>query len=214
MHSFVAMDLEHCNSSYASVCSIGVARVVDSSVVARKHWIVRPAAPFDVAHSRHLTMTGLTFSEIEQGRDFGPLADSIERSIGDAVMVMHNRHADGPLWQQASLSVGRSLPRWSVVDTVDLADALGLPRKLGQLYEHFHGKPLDGHHNAAEDAAATAGLAVRMLDMLGASVDDWAVPYRFKPMSLEQVKLPKHGRRLAARREVESNHRAVKPLTA
>lgn len=201
MHSFVALDLEHCNSSYASVCSVGVARVVDSQVVATRHWLVRPRPPFDVAGNRHLELTGLTMAEIASGRDFAELAEVVESRIADAVVVVHNRSADLPMWCQSSLASGRSnLPDWKVLDTVDLAASLGLPRRLAELHQHFYGRPLPGHHNAAADAAATARMAVLMLDIAGLGVDEVAEPYRFRTMSLADVKTPKgYVRRLPPR---------------
>ncbi|MBN9190926.1 MAG: DNA polymerase III subunit epsilon, partial [Microbacterium sp.] len=44
---FTAIDFETANSSNASACAVGLARVRDGRVVARAGWLIRPPAGHD-----------------------------------------------------------------------------------------------------------------------------------------------------------------------
>lgn len=195
MHSFVSLDFELANPSYASICSIGVARCADSVIQAPRHWYVRPAAPYDYVHPTNRAITGISASDLAAARGFVHHGQNLLCNIGNGVIVGHGVYsADLPMFSQSWGFVGLGdMPAVRYLDTEKLARLVvpGLAKyNLDVLCQHVLGRTMVGHHRADIDAATTAELAIALLNAGGLSVDEVAqvkpahTPKRPKPPSL------------------------------
>ncbi len=178
--SFVALDFETANGHHASVCAIGVVRVVEGVVEEPRHWHVRPAPPFDFLGSFNRQLTGITVDDLLPARGFDHWGPHLARNIGTSVVVGHNvKSADLSMWEQSHFGAGLPgpFPTFHYVDTQIVGRAVvpGLERyRLNTLYEGVMGEPMPGeHHRADDDAVASARLLIEMLRRSGTRLEDW-----------------------------------------
>lgn len=187
-HTFIALDFETVNPSRASICACGIVRVTDGLLMDSYHRYCRPPHPeLEFIRPGHLKLTGIKFDDLRGAIPFERLADSLERNI-DTVLVTHSE-ADLQMLEQAWVWAGRGqLFEFEHIDTIKVAHKVwpGLPSyKLSELYKSVFRRPMSGaHHNAADDAKATAEILLRALDQTQTTVDDWArirMPKNFVP---------------------------------
>ena len=166
--SFVSLDFECANASHASICSIGVARVVDGVVHDPRLWYVRPRAPYDFVAGMNRRITGIEPHQLRGARGFDHWGPHLVNNIGDGIVLGHGiKSADLSMFEQSWWSNGLGTsPTWRFVCTVELARRVmpGLSSyKLNHLFAEVLGQEMVGHHTADADAHATARLAVELL---------------------------------------------------
>lgn len=176
--SFVALDFECANGSHASVCAIGVVRVVDGVMGQPRHWFVRPKAPYDFLAGMNRRITGIEPHQLRHAAGFDYYGPLLARNIADAVIVGHNVKADMSMFEQSwhSHRLGR-FPNFRYLDTLPLAQRLrpGLDRyKLNHLVTEVLGEDMAGHHQADNDAVAAARIATTLLTESGLDIDELA----------------------------------------
>ncbi len=157
---FAAIDFETASGARTSACSLGIAVVEDGAIVRRNEWLIRPPSLY---FSRFNTQIhGITPEMVAGSPGFGALWPEIERELGDLTLVAHNAAFDmGVLratlahydvWcqrMQFLCSCALSRKCWPELPRHTL-DALA--REFGISFRH---------HNAEEDAVASALVVLR-----------------------------------------------------
>ncbi len=123
----------------------------------------RPIPPFIVR------LTGITEAMVATAPPFAAIAPVLHTTLTGRIFVAHNAAFD---WAFVRAELDRAIgevPEVPVLCTVRLARRLlsHLPRRnLDAVTAHF-GVSIDARHRALGDAAATAQVLVRLLDLLG-----------------------------------------------
>lgn len=158
---FVAFDVETANRGRGSICAIGYAVVSGWQVIENGAWLVNPGpVEFDPWNVR---IHGIRPEDV---KDAPPIPVAIERLadlIGDRVAVAHNAVFDIGAIREATILGG--CPTFDYVDTLVMVrrELALISYKLPIVAEAL-GVPLERHHAAADDATATAGIAMKLAE--------------------------------------------------
>ena len=169
---YVVFDLETTGSSVkkgGAITEIGALKVLRGQVVDGFATLVNPKRPIEPFVSR---LTGITNRMVADAPDIGEVMPLFEEFVEGCVLVGHNVHFDCSFVAAAR---GGPLPN-PVLDTLKLSRSLvpGLRRyRLSSLVTHF-GVRAAPNHRALADAAATAGVFLKLLDLLS-SAGVWSV---------------------------------------
>ena len=186
---FVAIDFETANPKRASVCQIGLAKVKGGQVVSRFCEPVRPPAPFDAFHPRNIAVHKLTRSSVAGAQNWTQILPRLIRYTGSLPLVGHNVSVERSVITQATEAIGGEVPEFTYLCTQELAkahlnqDSYGLEPVSVAL-----GLPDFNHHDAGEDALASALIVLELAGRTG--IDDLA--------ALWPVKRPTRSRRRVA----------------
>ncbi|WP_114906714.1 exonuclease domain-containing protein [Ornithinimicrobium murale] len=169
------VDFETANPHHASLLSVGAARVVDGTIIRKYHQLVRPTAPYDAFYRRNVDIHGIRPEHVIDAPDWADVAPGVLRSLlsGGPIVAHGAMSADLSMLNQALTAAGLAMPTVPYVCTQAMARQLlpGLPSyRLPDLVQHTLGRTMVGHHDAGEDAAATAEVLIAMCTMAG--VDD------------------------------------------
>ena len=152
---FVAVDFEW-KSSDKDVCALGMVKVMNSVVVGKYYSLVKPKTDEWDEHCCH--PHGITPEMVQHAPTFAQLEPLMETFVGDLPLVGHN-------YEQAEKHVFANHARpdsplryRSFFDTMK-----DDKRKLIERCAEF-GIPLEEHHDALEDAMATALLFMKLQD--------------------------------------------------
>ena len=164
--TFVVFDIETTGFSAAEdrIIEIGAVKITDGAIVDRFSTFVNPEIPipFEIQQLTHIT------------DDMVLEAPKIEETlpafldfVGESALVAHNAGFDVGFIEQNCARLGRSRT-FTSVDTVGLARVL-LPTlskyKLNIVAKALN-ISLENHHRAVDDAAATAEIYVKFIEML------------------------------------------------
>ncbi|MDB4951225.1 MAG: dnaQ [Gemmatimonadetes bacterium] len=174
---FVVVDVETTGGSPGTgdrVTEIAAVRVSRGIVTESFSSLVNPERPIP---SAIVHLTGITHEMVRGAPTFREIAHQVEAMVQGNVFVAHNAAFD---WSFITAEMERAMgstPRGRTLCTVRLARKLlpELPsRALGALAEYF-GVEIESHHRALDDAAATARVLLRLVDMLEEhDVEDWS----------------------------------------
>ena len=163
--SFVALDFETANSTRASACSLGMTKVVDGQVIAKKYELFRPPAGHDYFEPRNVSIHGITPEQVESKPRFSQTWPEFLDFIGELPVVAHNASFD--------LSVLRAALQASHISWPDLpyACTMVMSRKIYQLTSHsllYVAQSAgvkwneDKHHDALYDSEICAEIVLSM----------------------------------------------------
>ena len=148
---FVSLDVETAQHHMA-ICQIGIVEVLDGKVIRRKSFLIQP--PNNEYDYYCLRIHGITPSMTKNAPTFPEIWPELKSIIEGQVVVCHN----------ASFDIG-SLDNdidYYNLGELDLDMAICTCTELGRMDLYsccvYFGVELDGHHNAAADAEATAML--------------------------------------------------------
>ncbi len=180
---YVVVDVETTGAKIppGRITEIGAYRVCGGRIVAEFQTLVNPQMPIP---SFVVMLTGITDAMVKNAPLFSEVASDLLRFIDRAVLVAHNAPFDvrflnheiarvfpGKRMFNAQLCTV-SLSRRVVPDLVN--------HRLHTVAEHF-AVPIVNRHRAAGDAAATAEVFLRLLDLLQQNgVRDLAAARKFK----------------------------------
>ncbi|WP_038056669.1 RecQ family ATP-dependent DNA helicase [Thermus amyloliquefaciens] len=175
MKPYVALDLETTspNPEEAEILEIAAQDAEGRT----RHWYVATSTPLEASHEA-FRITGIPFEEYE--REKVPLEKALKEFldfVGDRPLLGHNLlRYDLPILERVLGQIGLKLPPTAkpALDTLRLAHLVfpkppdGLPSyRLGDLYAHLTGSPLEGAHRAQTDVEATwsvlTGLVLQKL---------------------------------------------------
>ena len=164
--TFVVFDIETTGFSAAEdrIIEIGAVKITDGAVVDRFSTFVNPEVPipFEIQQLTHITDDMvLEAPKIEEA------LPAFLDFVGESALVAHNAGFDVGFIEQNCVRLGRSRT-FTSVDTVGLARVL-LPTlskyKLNIVAKALN-ISLENHHRAVDDAAATAEIYVKFIEML------------------------------------------------
>lgn len=173
--NFTALDFETANWYRRSACSIGMVRVEDGKVIDEYYALIRPE-PFWF-HPINSNIHGLSEDQCRNERTFDMLWPIIKEWIDGQIIVGHNVSFERSV-------INHLFDTYEIEGFVD--DYLcsmylsrmafpGLPSyRLPYVYYKMFDKPFVGHHNALEDAKASADIVMKV-------VNEWRPP-TFKGM--------------------------------
>jgi DNA polymerase III subunit epsilon len=165
--SWVAIDFETANETRGSACALGVAIVEDRQIVGRQSWTIRPPtldfSPYNVM------IHGITAADVASAPTFDSLWPSVEALIAGRQVVAHHASFDISVLRHSLDTYGFPWPQLQYVCTRVLAKKVwtdllsySLPVVADRCGITFL------HHDAEEDAVASAEVALRCCQALSA----------------------------------------------
>lgn len=168
---FTAIDFETANSSSASACAVGLARVRDGRVVATAGWLIQPPLGHDRFFELNIGIHGIRPDDVATAPTWVEQLDALTAFVGDDVVVAHNAGFDMRVLRSACEATDAPCPPYRYIcslqasrKTYDL-DSYRLPSVAAAAgFLDF------AHHDATADALACAHI---MIDTaLRAGADD------------------------------------------
>ncbi len=168
---FTAIDFETANSSSASACAVGLARVREGRVVATAGWLIQPPPGHDRFFELNIGIHGIRPDDVATAPTWVDQLDALTAFVGDDVVVAHNAGFDMRVLRSACEATDAPCPPYRYIcslqasrKTYDL-DSYRLPSVAAAAgFLDF------AHHDATADALACAHI---MIDTaLRAGADD------------------------------------------
>jgi DNA polymerase III subunit epsilon len=166
---FTAIDFETANSSNASACAVGLARVRDGRIVATTGWLIRPPAGHDRFFELNIRIHGIEPEHVVAAKSWSEQLDDIAAFAGADVLVAHNAGFDMAVLKRACEATGDECPSYRYTCSLQIA------RKVYDLASYrlpfvaaeagFADFP---HHNATADAVACAHIMIDAARRVGA----------------------------------------------
>lgn len=197
--SFTAIDFETANNFRASACAVGLTKVRAGVVVEQAAWLMNPLPGYREFHPVNVGIHGITASQVRNMPDWtgihGPMMDFID---GDA-LVGHNVSFEKSVISKANEVCGLPAP------ALDFHCTLALARKHLELAHYTLSDvvgalelPAFNHHDAGDDARASALIAIELARRNGAASLDalWPAAARTAPR-MPSYYSPGYSRKLA-----------------
>lgn len=166
---FTAIDFETANSSSASACAVGLARVRGGEIVARAGWLIQPPPGHDRFFELNTRIHGIQEHDVVGAKGWTAQLPDLWSFIGDDVLVAHNAGFDMTVIRRACEATGDDWPTSRYVCSLQVArktyelDSYRLPSVAAAA--GFLDFP---HHDAAADALACAHILIDAARLLGA----------------------------------------------
>lgn len=166
--NFVAIDFETANPKRASVCQIGLVKVI-AGVPGKVHCLyVSPPPGFTNFHERNIEVHGITKPQVEGAPSWESMLDRLLKftRATELPLVAHNAPFEKSVISQATEAIGLAVPDFTYYCTVKLAKRLQpqeATHKLNEVAERL-GVPAFSHHNAGDDAMASALIVLRLAE--------------------------------------------------
>ncbi len=189
---FCAIDFETANSSPASACQVGLARVRDGAVVETASWLIRPVSGHDEFNVWNTRIHGITADHVADARGWREQFPQLCDFVGDDVLVAHNAGFDTGVLRKATAVCGDPCPEYRYLCSLQVARRVyDLPSYKLPLAAEAAGFTGFTHHDAAADALACAHIVIDAARRHEASdLDDLAVRIGVTVRTLEAVLEP------------------------
>lgn len=158
---FTAIDFETANSSSASACAVGLARVRDGKVVATAGWLIRPPAGHDRFFELNVGIHGIREDDVTHAAGWSAQLADLFAFAGDDILVAHNAGFDMTVLRRACEVTGDAYPSYRYLCSLQVArktydlESYRLP-VVAAAVGH-----LDfAHHDASADALACAHIVI------------------------------------------------------
>lgn len=166
---FTAIDFETANSSSASACAVGLARVRDGQVVETAGWLIKPPPGHDRFFDVNTRIHGIREEDVADAKSWSDQLGDLLAFVGTDVLVAHNAGFDMNVLRQACGATGDVCPPYRYVCSLQLArrvydlDSYRLPSVAAVAgFMDFT------HHDAAADALACAHIMIDAAARTGA----------------------------------------------
>ena len=168
---FTAIDFETANSSNASACAVGLARVRDGRVVARAGWLIRPPAGHDRFFDLNVRIHGIRPEDVVGAKGWSEQLGDLAAFAGADILVAHNAGFDMTVIRRACEATGDECPPYRYVCSLQVArKTYDIPSYRLPLVAAEAGFGEFPHHDAAADALACAHIMIDAARRAG--VDD------------------------------------------
>ena len=164
--TFIVFDIETTGFSAVEdrIIEIGAVKITDGAIVDRFSTFVNPEVPIPFEIQQ---LTRITDDMVLEAPKIEEALPAFLDFVGESALVAHNAGFDVGFIEQNCARLGRSRT-FTAVDTVGLARVL-LPTlskyKLNIVAKALN-ISLENHHRAVDDAAATAEIYVKFIEML------------------------------------------------
>lgn len=162
MSDFIVFDVETPNGYNDRICSIGISRIEDETLISNQNFLINPECHFD---RRAIAIHGITEEQVQNAPTFPEVWQSVRNDFFSSIVVAHNARFDLTVLNKTLSHYGITEDRVSFVDTLSLFKHYypELPSyKLNSLCEEFEIDIV--HHDSGSDSAATAQLVCKLLN--------------------------------------------------
>lgn len=166
---FTAIDFETANSSGASACAVGLARVRGGRVVATAAWLIKPPAGHDTFAPINVGIHGIRPIDVRNAPDWSTQLARLTAFAGADVLVAHNAGFDMSVLRRACAVTGDECPPYRYLCSVQMSrktytlDSYRLPLVAAEA-----GCSPFAHHDALADAVACAEITIDCARRAGA----------------------------------------------
>lgn len=179
MLDFTAVDFETANSYRGSPCSVGLVKVRDGEIVAKRHWLMRPPEKVDWFDPFNVHLHGITPGRVANAPRWKDMLPLITEFIADDVVVAHNAGFDIGVMRYACAVDNIPWPDLRFLCSLVLTRrAFALPSYRLPFVMQACGLPLAHHHDALHDAIAVVAV-LRTLAARDRTTDLAALADRF-----------------------------------
>lgn len=168
--SFTAIDFETANNFRASACAVGLTKVVHGQVVDQVSWLMKPLPGFEEFHPINVGIHGITAVQVRHMPDWRGMHGPMMEFIGGDALVGHNVSFEKSVISKANEACGLPAP------TADFLCTLTLAKKHLELAHYTLSDvagaleiPAFNHHDAGDDARASALIAIELARRNGAA---------------------------------------------
>ncbi|MGA7205364.1 MAG: exonuclease domain-containing protein [Specibacter sp.] len=213
--SFTAIDFETANNFRASACAVGMTKVRAGQVVEQASWLIKPLPGYAEFAPVNVGIHGITAARVGGMPDwrgiYGPMMDF----IGADALVGHNVSFERSVISKANEACGLPMP------SVDFHCTLVLAKKHLQLPHYTLSDvvgalelPAFNHHDAGDDAKASALIAIELARRSGAAslAALWPAPVAKKASGSANFYASGYTRRLAELPPANSSANPYGPL--
>ncbi|MFZ5352038.1 MAG: PolC-type DNA polymerase III [Bacillota bacterium] len=163
---FVVFDIETTGLSPINdkITEIGAVKLKNGKIVESFSKLINPEIAIP---AKIIELTGITDDMVKNERTIREVLPEFLSFVGDLPLVAHNASFDWGFIKAKAAELNLEVNN-TVIDTLQLSRALLIElkkHKLNIICEHL-GIKLENHHRAADDAAATAYVFVRFIEML------------------------------------------------
>lgn len=170
--NFVAIDVETANADMASICQIGIAKYVEGELTDEWSSLVDPEDYFDFLN---ISIHGITEEDIIGSPTFPEVASELGSFLDNAICVSHT-HFD-------RVSISRALTKYGLLEFNTLwLDSARVARRAWEEFA-WSGYGLANicnkigytfrHHDALEDAKASAQVLLAAVEATGLDIETW-----------------------------------------
>ena len=168
---FTAIDFETANSSNASACAVGLARVRDGRVVARAGWLIQPPPGHDRFFDLNVRIHGIRPEDVIGAKGWSEQLGDLAAFAGADVLVAHNAGFDMTVIRRACEATGDVCPPYRYVCSLQVSrKTYDIPSYRLPLVAAEAGFGEFPHHDASADALACAHIMIDAARRAG--VDD------------------------------------------
>lgn len=158
---FTAIDFETANSSNASACAVGLARVRDGRVVASEGWLIRPPAGHDRFFEINVGIHGIQADNVLTADTWADQLPRLLDFVGDDILVAHNAGFDMRVLRTACEVTGHAAPPARYLCSLHVArKTYDLPSYRLPFVAAAAGHLDFAHHDATADALACAQIVI------------------------------------------------------
>lgn len=167
---FTAIDFETANSSSASACAVGLARVRGGRIVARSGWLIRPPEGHDRFFDLNIGIHGIRPEDVAEAKGWSDQLDDLVAFAGADVLVAHNAGFDMAVLRRACEATGDACPPYRYACSVQVSRRVyQLPSHRLPVVAEASGFGPFPHHDATADAAACAHIMIDAARRVGAA---------------------------------------------
>jgi DNA polymerase-3 subunit epsilon len=166
---FTAIDFETANSSNASACAVGMARVRNGEVVATAGWLIRPPAGHDAFYPVNIGIHGIRPEDVATAPGWSAQLSRLTAFAGSDTLVAHNAGFDMAVLRRACEATGDECPPYSYLCSLQVARrTYELASYRLPLVAAAAGFGDFAHHDALADALACAHIIIDAARRVGA----------------------------------------------
>ena len=167
---FTAIDFETANSSTASACAVGLARVRAGRVVATAGWLIQPPPGHDEFHPFNTRIHGIRAVDVVGARRWTDQLDDLAAFAGADVLVAHNAGFDMNVIKRACDATGDLCPPYRYLCSLQVSRKVyDLESYRLPLVAAAAGFGAFAHHDASADAQACAQIMIDAAARVGAA---------------------------------------------
>jgi len=158
---FTAIDFETANSSTASACAVGLARVRGGRVVATAGWLIQPPPGHHEFHEFNTRIHGIRERDVVFAKGWSAQLDDLCAFAGADVLVAHNAGFDMNVLRRACEATGDACPPYRYLCSLQVArKTYALPSYRLPVVAEEAGFGAFPHHDASADALACAHIVI------------------------------------------------------
>nr|WP_208388256.1 exonuclease domain-containing protein [Microbacterium halimionae] len=188
---FTAIDFETANSSSASACSVGLARVRDGQIVETTGWLIKPPPGHDAFFELNIGIHGIRPDDVLSAKSWIAQLEDLAAFAGTDVLVAHNAGFDMAVLRRACEATDAVCPTFEYACSLQVArKAYDIPSYRLPLAAAEAGFHDFAHHDATADALACAHIMIDAARRY--KVDSIAELARAAGVNMSRVGLPVH----------------------